>query len=287
MAVHLRKRITPLIPKYLVEPPQSDVDNTSKIVEPEPIDVKELLNSLDVEKIEPGYLQGGRKQAIKHYQSFLDDKLEDYADQRNDPNNEMQSHMSPYLHFGQVSPIELAIQVQEKKGDGPREYLEQLIVRRELAFNMVHYNPEYDNIKCLPDWAQTTLREHANDPRPYTYTSEELENAETHDPYWNKAQTEMTKTGKMHGYMRMYWGKKILEWTPDPEEAYKTALKLNNKYELDGRSCNGYTGIAWCFGKHDQAWKERSIYGKVRYMNDRGLERKFDMKKYLDSGFNI
>jgi len=165
MAVHLRKRITPLIPKYLVELPQSDADNTSKIVEPEFFEVEDLLRSLDVEKLEPCYLKGGRKQAIKHYQSFLDDKLEDYADQRNDPNMDLQSHMSPYLHFGQVSPIELALIVQERKGDGPQEYLEQLIVRRELAFNMVHYNPEYDNIKCLPDWAQTTLRE-----QPMTHT---------------------------------------------------------------------------------------------------------------------
>lgn len=287
MAVHLRRRITPLIPKYLVESPSGTVENTRNVIESVKIDVDGLLKSLDVDFLEPGYLKGGRNEAMRHYQRFIDDKLDGYAESHNDPNEDMQSHMSPYLHFGQVSPIEIALMVWDRKGQGVHEFLEQLIVRRELAFNMVYYNPEYDSIRCLPEWAQTTLKEHTADKRPYSYTRNELETAETHDPYWNKAQQEMVKTGKMHGYMRMYWGKKILEWTSIPEEAYKTAIYLNNKYELDGRSCNGYTGVAWCFGKHDQAWKERPIFGKVRYMNNKGLERKYDMEKYLASGFNI
>ncbi|UCH04577.1 MAG: hypothetical protein JSW05_13660 [Candidatus Thorarchaeota archaeon] len=147
--------------------------------------------------------------------------------------------------------------------------------------NFVYFNREYDSIECLPRWARTTLDEHKSDPREYRYTLEEFELAETHDPYWNAAQIEMVKTGKMHGYMRMYWGKKILEWSRTPEMAYRTALHLNNKYELDGRDPNGYAGVAWCFGKHDRAWGERPVFGKVRYMSARGLERKFDIDSYV------
>jgi deoxyribodipyrimidine photo-lyase len=134
----------------------------------------------------------------------------------------------------------------------------------------------------LPDWAKRTLNYHAKDKRKYTYSSKQLETARTHDRYWNAAQKEMLITGKMHGYMRMYWGKKILEWSKTPQDAFKTALYLNNKYELDGRDPNGFAGVAWCFGKHDQPWPERKIFGKIRYMNSDGLKRKFDMDKYLE-----
>jgi deoxyribodipyrimidine photo-lyase len=132
----------------------------------------------------------------------------------------------------------------------------------------------------LPKWAKRTLWSHRNDPREYSYNLKELENAETHDPYWNAAQNEMRITGKMHGYMRMYWGKKIVEWTENPEIAFNMALYLNNKYELDGRDPNGFAGIAWCFGKHDRPWKERPVFGTVRYMNQNGLRRKFDADHY-------
>ncbi|HDR73143.1 MAG TPA: deoxyribodipyrimidine photolyase, partial [Methanoculleus sp.] len=159
---------------------------------------------------------------------------------------------------------------------------EELIVRRELAVNYVFYNPRYDSYEGLPDWARTTLAEHAADPREYRYSFEEFEQASTHDPYWNAAQLEMVHTGKMHGYMRMYWGKKILEWSETPERAFETALALNNRYELDGRDPNGYTGVAWCFGKHDRAWAERPVFGKVRYMNAAGLRRKFDADAYVE-----
>ena len=148
--------------------------------------------------------------------------------------------------------------------------------------NFVHYNDNYSTIRSLPEWAYTTLMEHASDPREYEYSLKELENAETHDEYWNAAQKEMVITGKMHGYMRMYWGKKILEWTDHPEKAYDIALYLNDKYEIDGRDPNGFAGVAWCFGKHDRAWGEREIFGKVRYMNDRGLERKFRIQEYVE-----
>jgi deoxyribodipyrimidine photo-lyase len=159
--------------------------------------------------------------------------------------------------------------------------VEELIVRRELSMNFVHYNRQYDRFAGLPDWARRTLREHEGDPREYLYSPEQLEKAQTHDPYWNAAQTEMVVTGKMHGYMRMYWGKKILEWTAKPEDALSIALYLNNKYELDGRNPNSFAGVAWCLGKHDRPWPARGIFGNVRYMSMEGLRRKFDADEYV------
>jgi deoxyribodipyrimidine photo-lyase len=189
--------------------------------------------------------------------------------------------MSPYLHFGQISPLYIALMILETGSLGVDSYLEELIIRRELAINFVFYNIHYDSFEGLHEWQKKTLSEHRNDLRDYIYSESELENAETHDPYWNAAQKEMTTKGKMHGYMRMYWGKKIIEWTKTPEQAYNTALHLNNKYELDGRDPNGFAGIAWCFGKHDRPWKERTIFGKIRYMNANGLKRKFDADAYV------
>ena len=147
--------------------------------------------------------------------------------------------------------------------------------------NFTHYNQQYDSFKSLPEWARSTLKEHETDPREYVYGVGTLEQGQTHDPYWNAAQQEMVVTGKMHNYMRMYWGKKIIELTETPEEAFRVALYLNNKYELDGRDPNSFAGVAWCFGKHDRAWKERAVFGKIRYMNDRGLKRKFDVDAYV------
>lgn len=190
--------------------------------------------------------------------------------------------MSPYLHFGQISPLSIALEIQKTASPGVETYLEELIIRRELSMNFVFFNPNYDNFEFLPKWAKDTLEIHSFDKREYVYTFEELESAETHDPYWNAAQKEMVRTGKMHGYMRMYWEKKILEWMESPSEAYETCIKLNNLFELVGRDQNGYAGIARCFGKQDRAWGGRPIFGKVRYMNDRGLERKFDIAAYVD-----
>jgi deoxyribodipyrimidine photo-lyase len=183
-----------------------------------------------------------------------------------------------------MSPLYIAQRVREAEGIGQENrdaYLEELIVRRELSMNFCHYNPDYDSLACLPDWAKTTLEEHAGDRREHIYSLQEFERARTHDPYWNAAQQQMVVTGKMHGYMRMYWGKKILEWTPHPDVAHRIALELNNRYEIDGRDPNGYTGVAWCFGKHDRAWAEREVYGKVRTMSAGGLERKFDIDRYV------
>ena len=224
---------------------------------------------------------GGTKEAKSHFEVFLEDKLDRFPELRNDPNLDYLSHMSPYLHFGQISPLYIALKVLETGSQGIEAFLEELVIRRELSMNFVFYNEQYDSFEAIPDWAKKTLKAHQKDKRPYLYSLEELEGAKTHDPYWNAAQNQMVIEGKMHGYMRIYWGKKILEWARTPEEAFRNALYLNNKYEVDGRDPNGFTGVAWCFGKHDRPWGEREIFGNVRYMNDKGLKRKFDADQYV------
>lgn len=164
---------------------------------------------------------------------------------------------------------------------GGDAFLEELIIRRELSCNFTHYQPDYDQFSAIPNWARTSLQQHLTDPRDYLYALTEFETATTHDPYWNAAQLEMVRLGKMHGYMRMYWGKKILEWCAEPVTAFQIACYLNNKYELDGRDPNAFTGVAWCFGKHDRPWPERPIFGTIRYMNANGLKRKFDADGYV------
>lgn len=229
-------------------------------------------------------LKGGISQARKSLREFIRRKLQHYAENRSDPSLGIVSNMSPYLHFGQISPIEIASEIVNAS-DSPAAardaYLEELIIRRELGMNLVFYNPRYDQYDGLPAWARITLAEHASDPRPYRYDLDRLEHAHTHDPYWNAAQQQMLLTGTMHNYMRMYWGKKILEWTADPEEAFQRTLYLNNKYQLDGRDPNSFAGVAWCFGTHDRAWFERPVFGKIRYMNDAGLKRKFNIDDYV------
>jgi deoxyribodipyrimidine photo-lyase len=245
--------------------------------------IPRLITELQIDStVKPSTMyHGGTSYALRFLRRFITQKLPLFSELRNDPNKEYCSNLSPYLHFGQISPLTIALKIQATKDSNTGAFLEELIVRRELSMNYVYFNTTYDSFDSLPSWAKTTLLKHAKDPRPYLYTEEELETAHTHDSFWNAAQREMTQTGKMHGYMRMYWGKKIIEWTSSPKEAFQLALRLNNKYELDGRDPNGFTGVAWCFGKHDRAWKERPIFGKVRYMNDAGLTRKFDMSTYI------
>ncbi len=246
-------------------------------------DVEQVLARLNIDRGTPGIdtSRGGTSQANARLKDFIDHKLEYYPSRRNDPSLDLGSGMSPYLHFGQISPLFIALEVQRAGGPGADAYLEELIMRRELSINLIYYNRDYDSLQGLPAWALKTLNEHASDPREYSYTIPELEEARTHDPYWNAAQKEMVATGRMHNYMRMYWGKKIIEWSATPEEAYRAALYLNDKYELDGRDPNGYTGVLWCFGKHDRAWKERAVLGKLRYMSAAGLRRKFDIETYV------
>ncbi len=243
-----------------------------------------ILAALDVDRSVPPvpeHFRGGEDEAAARLADFLDARLRGYAERRSDPALGHVSHLSPYLHFGHVSPLELALAARRRgAGADVDAFVEELVVRRELSFNFCHYNPRYDAYACLPAWARETLAKHAADPRPALYDAAQLERARTADPYWNAAQTEMVRTGKMHNYMRMYWGKKILEWTARPEDAFALALALNNKYELDGRDPNSFAGVAWCFGKHDRPWTERPVFGTVRYMNAAGLERKFDIETY-------
>lgn len=228
--------------------------------------------------------RGGGEQAKKMLTGFLQKRFHNYTKNRNQPQTDDSSYMGMYLHFGHISPVYIAQEI--RKHDFSREnvdaYIEELIVRRELAMNFVYYTDNYDDFGCLPDWARKTLKEHEDDPREYLYSLEQLEAAQTHDPYWNAAMNEMRYTGYMHNYMRMYWGKKILEWTATPQEAYWRALYLNNRHFLDGRDANSFTGVAWCFGLHDRPWGERPVFGKIRYMNAAGLKRKADPDAYVD-----
>ena len=229
---------------------------------------------------------GGTRAALDALKRFVRDRLEGYDTERNHPDVDGTSELSPYLHFGHIGAHTVALAV--KNADAPlpdREaFLEQLIVRRELAINFVKFNPHYDRLQGAEPWATRTLKEHQRDEREYLYTAQQLEDAETHDPLWNAAQQQMVTSGWMHGYLRMYWAKKILEWTRSPEDAFEIAVRLNDRYELDGRDPNGYTGIAWAMGgKHDRAWgPERPVYGKIRYMSYASTSRKFNSKGYIE-----
>ncbi|HAR94828.1 MAG TPA: deoxyribodipyrimidine photolyase [Deltaproteobacteria bacterium] len=287
-AATIRRKIHRKIDQYLValEETEPIADSLSLECDSFPVDdVERAISHLGVDRsVKPvSFLRGGFAEAAKHLDVFVDKKMDRYADLRNDPTSDGLSLMSPYLHFGQISPLYIALRVSESGGTGMRAYLEELIVRRELGINFVYYNNLYDTYACLPDWAKRTLKDHEPDQRPYLYSRQEFEEGKTHDPYWNAAQKEMVFKGKMHGYMRMYWGKKILEWSRTPEEAFRTALYLNNRYELDGRDPNGFAGVAWCFGKHDRPWGERRVFGTVRSMNEGGLKRKFDADGYVRS----
>lgn len=226
----------------------------------------------------------GEKAALKQLLFFLADRLSQYHDTRNDPTREGQSNLSPYLHFGQLSAQRAALEAQAYSDSIPslEGFLEELIVRRELSDNFCFYNNNYDSCESFPDWARNSLDQHRRDPRHYLYSRESLEAAQTHDELWNAAQQQMVVSGKMHGYMRMYWAKKILEWSPSPEEALAHAVYLNDRYELDGHDPNGYAGIAWSIGGvHDRAWPEREIFGKIRYMSFDGCKRKFPVAEYI------
>ena len=226
-------------------------------------------------------IKSGEDVASFELKDFIDNRLSIYHD-RNDPNRGACSGLSPYLNFGQISAQRVASEVL-KHMDNAQEFIEELIVRRELSDNFCYYNLNYDNTKGFPKWAKETLENHKNDPREFLYNLDQLESASTHDDLWNAAQMEMVKNATMHGYLRMYWAKKILEWSETVEMAMENAIFLNDKYQLDGMDPNGYTGIAWSIGGvHDRAWAQRPIFGKVRYMAYSGCKRKFDIKAYID-----
>ncbi|MBS0578175.1 MAG: deoxyribodipyrimidine photo-lyase [Proteobacteria bacterium] len=227
-------------------------------------------------------LRGGYTQARARLDAFIRTGLRGYVAARARPAEPQVSMLSPYLHFGQISPVEVALAVAAAPAPhADRDsFLEELVVRRELAANFVDNTREYDRYECIPAWAQRTLGLHARDPRPVLYSYEDLAAARTHDAYWNAATREMLATGYMQNYMRMYWGKKVLEWSASPREAYAVLLQLNNTYFIDGRDPSSFANVGWVFGLHDRPWPERAVFGNVRYMNAAGLERKSDIKAY-------
>lgn len=283
----LRPKIKRLLPEFLGPFPHVQKHPFPWKNKSVPVDWEAAARTVRSDPVPPvGWIKPGERQAAERLRLFIQNRLASYGEGRNDPTQEAVSHLSPYLHFGHISAQRVALDVSRAPlpATSKEAFLEELIVRRELADNFCYYNEEYDSIKGFPGWAQKTLREHVKDARAYLYTLEEFERAQTHDQLWNAAQLEMVRRGKMHGYMRMYWGKKILEWSRDPREALEIAIYLNDRYELDGRDPNGYTGIAWSIGGvHDRPWPERPAFGKIRYMSYNGCKSKFDVKAYIES----
>ncbi|MCX7792939.1 MAG: deoxyribodipyrimidine photo-lyase [Thermodesulfovibrionales bacterium] len=285
-AYTIRPKIKRLLPEFL-----SDIPSLVR----HPFTLRGSIQSIDWEgllkKFEQGneltiisWLKPGSNSGMEKLKDFLESKLKRYAEMRNNPVYNFQSNLSPYLHFGQISAQRVALEVIKIDSDkkSKEAFLEELIIRRELAENFCFYNKEYDNFNGFPEWAKQTLNKHRNDKRLYLYDLNDFERAATHDPLWNAAQLQMIKTGKMHGYMRMYWAKKILEWTESPEQALEFAIYLNDKYEIDGYDPNGFTAIAWSIGGvHDRPWPERKIFGKIRYMSYNGCRNKFDVDEYI------
>jgi deoxyribodipyrimidine photo-lyase len=285
-AATLRRKLAGVTDEYVVRLEEESLKKDGSLLELDSQDISDtgktvLALGIDHSVRPVAGFHGGTREAKKRLEEFISDKLDRYEKSRNDPNEDCLSNLSPYLHFGQISPLYIHLRLDRHGGPGRDAFLEELVVRRELSMNFVHSNRYYDRFAGLPDWAKRTLQKHKGNPREYLYSLEQLEKAQTHDPYWNAAQREMVVTGKMHGYMRMYWGKKILEWTANPEDAFSNAVYLNNKYELDGRDPNSFAGVAWCFGKHDRPWPARGIYGNVRYMSTEGLRRRFDADEYV------
>jgi len=284
-AATLRRKLAQLLPDFLVKPPMFSVPKVPWR-ETQEVDWKKVRST--VQAVDYGapitWLESGSKAALNKLESFISEGLSGYPDQRNDPNKEGQSGLSPYLHFGQISPQRVAWEVFKADAPQPSKqaFLEELIVRRELSDNFCLHAPDYDSVSGFPEWSKATLEQHRFDEREYVYSAREFEEAKTHDKLWNAAQNQMVRQGKMHGYIRMFWAKKILEWSETPEEAMRIAILLNDRYELDGRDPNGYAGIAWSIGGvHDRAWPSRKVLGKIRYMSLGGAKSKFDVESYV------
>jgi deoxyribodipyrimidine photo-lyase len=232
----------------------------------------------------------GTTEALRLLSAFIARRLRNYPALQGAPDHDGTSRLSPYLHFGHISPITIALAVRAAKlpEETKAKFLDELITWRELAINFVRFNPLYDSIECAEPWAHRSLAAHATDPRPVLYTLTQLELASTHDELWNAAQLQMLHLGWMHNYMRMYWAKKILEWSRSPQQAYQTALCLNDKYSLDGRDPGGYAGVAWSIaGKFDRPWFDRPIFGVIRYMSGAAATKKFDTAKYIRKMHNL
>lgn len=279
----LRKKLNRLLPEFLVPIPSPKKMNAPP---PSRIDWDRVYRAAGVsgEEAKRFGMESGPRAAERAMRRFLDRRLDDYSWARNDPSANGQSGLSPYLHFGQLSAQRLALEVSRSGSHSRDDFLEQLVVRRELADNYCLYNPRYDSFDGIPDWAKKTLDRHRADVREYLYGHDDFEEARTHDPLWNAAQKGLVRRGTMHGYMRMYWAKKILEWSASPEEAYETAVLLNDRHQLDGRDPNGYAGIAWSIGgTHDRPWADRPVFGMIRYMSFKGCASKFNIRRYIES----
>ncbi|WP_309571466.1 deoxyribodipyrimidine photo-lyase, partial [Deinococcus sp.] len=279
----IRPKIQRLLPEYLVplEPHDLkqrltgwdagvDVTNPAAVVADLPID----------HSVPSGEEEGGEDAALDRLEVFVTRGLDAYDTARNDPNADGGSRLSASLHYGHLSPLSAALAAREHAGPGVDAFLEELVVRRELSFNYCTYCADYDRYEGVPAWARATLAEHAGDRREYVYSRDEFDAAQTHDPYWNAAQAQMVATGRMPNYLRMYWGKKILEWTATPQDAHAVMVWLNNRYEQDGRDANSFVGVNWVLGLHDRPWTRRPVYGMVRSMGAAGLRRKFDIDSY-------
>ena len=285
----IRPRINRQMEDYLVPLEARTVKRPARDLHPEStLDLSDVTKLVAALKTDHGVrpvkrFKGGTAEAEARLRHYLGKPFEHYATGRGKPEAGAASHMSPYLHFGQISPVSIGLAVRAARtgdADDKAAYIEELVVRRELAMNHIHYSPDYDRYTVLPDWARKTLDAHRTDPRPFLYTRSQFEQGETHDRYWNAGMAEMRETGYMHNHMRMYWGKKILEWSPSPEEAWDTTLFLNNRYFLDGRDANSFTNVGWLFGLHDRPWGTRPVYGTVRSMGQGSL-KKFDADGYV------
>ena len=285
-AYTIRPKIHKALPEFLDEFPKLLKMKKPDTLRHIKIDWEKVKKNLKVDFSvkEVDWIIPGEKEAKKVLRKFIHKKLDSYDGQRNDPTKDAQSNLSPYLHFGQISAQRIALEVYKLKNHSKsiEAFLEELIVRRELSDNFCYYNTKYDSFDGFPEWAKKTLNEHRKDKREFIYSLRQFEKAKTQEDLWNAAQKQLAETGKLHGYMRMYWAKKILEWSKSPEDALRISIYLNDKYELDGRDPNGYVGCAWSIGGvHDRAWTERNVFGKIRYMNYNGCKRKFDVGTYI------
>lgn len=281
----IRPKIHAALKTWLTDIPTFHAQTTSSIPKAPKIDWKKLIISRTNEQLLSEIPTPG-EQAAKHaLNEFIEERLPGYATRRNDPCADGQSRLSPYLHYGHLSAQRVAYEVQRAHAPlaDKEAFLEELIVRRELADNFCHYNEAYDGFEGFPAWAQATLNTHRDDTREHVYTHKQFEHAQTHDELWNAAQRQLTQTGTMHGYVRMYWAKQILAWSKSPEDALKIAIALNDAYQLDGRDPNGYVGVAWSIGGvHDRRWFNRAVFGTVRAMTRGGMDKKFDTKAYIE-----
>jgi deoxyribodipyrimidine photo-lyase len=292
-AYTIRPRIHRMLPEYLKPAPQVrlkhrwDAPPFPWHTEVTPQNISSLVASCAIDHRVPPSISyhGGRAAAERVLHHFLEQNLRRYAKERNEPSSHATSDLSPYLHFGHISSLEVALAAKEHAHSHhliADEFLEELIVRRELAFNFARFASDVESFRDLPDWCKLNMKKHAADRRETTYSLLQFESAETHDALWNATQKELLLRGKIHGYYRMYWGKKIIEWSPTYEDAIQTMIHLHDRYALDGRDPNTYTNILWCFGLHDRPWTERPVFGTIRWMSLYGMKRKTNIQAYID-----